>query len=122
MTNPPNKEDNLFCTLELTKKQAKGLLYIFSAFTILVLGMWVVISEHNIHAKQAQEIEQIKLDLEECRAEATAWYNATTSLSDQIVFAALKGLPAEKVNTNIATEFAVKGHELKCIEPKLPTG
>jgi hypothetical protein len=61
-------------------------------------------------------------ELDECVQEATAWYNATTALSDAIVFAALKGLPAEKVDTNVATAFAVKGHELNCIQPKLPTG
>lgn len=60
--------------------------------------------------------------LNECIEEATAWYNATTALSDAIVFAALKGLPAEKVDTNVATAFAVRGHELNCIQPKLPTG
>lgn len=61
-------------------------------------------------------------ELDDCRAEATAWYNATTSLSDAIVFAALKGLPAEKIDTNVATAFAVKAHEINCIQPKLPTG
>jgi len=60
--------------------------------------------------------------LDECVQEATAWYNATTALSDAIVFAALKGLPSEQVDTNVATAFAVKGHELNCIQPKLPTG
>lgn len=60
--------------------------------------------------------------LEECRKEATAWYNASTALSDAIVFAALKGLPAENIDTNVATAFAVQGHELNCIQPKLPTG
>jgi hypothetical protein len=61
-------------------------------------------------------------ELDECVQEATAWYNATTALSDAIVFAALKGLPAEKVDTNVATAFAVKGHELNCIRTQLPTG
>ena len=59
---------------------------------------------------------------EECRQEATAWYMSSTALSDAIVMAALKGFPAEKVDTNVATAFAVRGHELNCIEPKLPTG
>lgn len=60
--------------------------------------------------------------LEECRQEATAWYMSSTALSDAIVMAALKGFPAEKVDTAVATAFAVRGHELNCIEPKLPTG
>ena len=76
--------------------------YISIGVFVLVLASWLVATE--------------------CQAEATAWYNATTSLSDQIAFAALKGLPAEKVDTNISTAFAVKGHELNCIQPKLPTG
>lgn len=61
-------------------------------------------------------------ELEECRQEATAWYMSSTALSDAIVMAALKGFPAEKVDTAVATAFAVRGHELNCIEPKLPTG
>lgn len=60
--------------------------------------------------------------LDECRAEAEAWYLSSTALSDAIVFAALKGWPAEKVDTNVAVAFAIKGHELNCIEPKLPPG
>lgn len=121
MTNQQNNND-VFCTLELTKKHVRWLTYILSVATLLVLGIWVAVSESSIHAKQVQQLEELQQQVEECQAEATAWYNATTSLSDEIVFAALKGLPAEKVNTDIATQFAVKGHELKCIEPKLPTG
>jgi hypothetical protein len=89
---------------------------------LITLYIWSFIADRNHDRAIKEEINNLKIELEECRAEATAWYNATTSLSDEIVFAALKGLPAEKVNTNIATQFAVKGHELKCIEPKLPTG
>lgn len=59
---------------------------------------------------------------EECKQEATAWYMSSTALSDAIVMAALKGLPAEKVDTNVAVAFAIRGHELNCIQPKLPTG
>lgn len=59
---------------------------------------------------------------QECKDEATAWYLSSTALSDAIVFAALNGLPAEKVDTNVAVAFAVRGHELNCIQPKLPTG
>lgn len=60
--------------------------------------------------------------LEECRQEATVWYMSSTALSDAIVRAALNGFPAEKVDTTVATAYAVQGHELNCIEPKLPTG
>ena len=71
-----------------------------------------------ISLMQKSDIEKY----EECRSEATAWYNATTALSDAILMAALKGLPAEKVDTGVATAFAVQGHELNCIRPKFPTG
>lgn len=122
MTNLPNKDDNVFCTLELTKRQARAIVIILSIFTLTVLAIWVAISENHIHTQQAKESEQIKIELEECRAEATAWYNAATSLSDEIALTALRGQLAEQVNTEIALAFAVKGHELKCIQPKLPTG
>ena len=88
----------------------------FNGLLAGVLGMLLVILLATTLNKPSSD----KLD--ECVQEATAWYNATTALSDAIVFAALKGLPAEKVDTNVATAFAVKGHELNCIQPKLPTG
>jgi predicted Co/Zn/Cd cation transporter (cation efflux family) len=71
-----------------------------------------------INIMQYNKVQQY----EECKAEATAWYMSSTALSDAIVMAALKGFPAEKVDTNVAVAFAIKGHELQCIEPKLPTG
>ena len=88
----------------------------FNGLLAGVLGMLLVILLATTLNKPSND----KLD--ECVQEARAWYNATTALSDAIVFAALKGLPAEKVDTNVATAFAVKGHELNCIQPKLPTG
>jgi hypothetical protein len=88
----------------------------FNGLLAGVLGMLLVILLATTLNKPSSD----KLD--ECVQEATAWYNATTALSDAIVFAALKGLPAEKVDTGVATAFAVKGHELNCIQPKLPTG
>jgi hypothetical protein len=80
-----------------------------------VLGMLLVVLLATIPRTSEDK-------LNECIEEAQAWYNATTALSDAIVFAALKGLPAEQVDTNVATAFAVRGHELNCIQPKLPTG
>jgi hypothetical protein len=80
-----------------------------------VLGMLLVVLLATIPRTSEDK-------LNECIEEARAWYNATTALSDAIVFAALKGLPAEQVDTNVATAFAVRGHELNCIQPKLPTG
>lgn len=88
----------------------------FNGLLAGVLGMLLVILLATTLNKPSNN------ELDECVQEATAWYNATTALSDAIVFAALKGLPAEKVDTNVATAFAVKGHELNCIQPKLPTG
>lgn len=122
MTNQKSNKDNVFYTLELTKTQVRVLLIVLAFATISTLAVWVGVSEHNIHTQQKQQTEQLKLELEECRAEATAWYNSSTALSDAIALAALKGLPAEKVDTNIAIPFAVKGHELNCIRPKFPTG
>ena len=82
-----------------------------------VVGMLVVVGLTTALNKVGSPTE-----LEECRQEATAWYMSSTALSDAIVMAALKGFPAEKVDTSVATAFAIKGHELNCIEPKLPTG
>ena len=67
---------------------------------------------------QNQQLERLRT----CEAEARAWYMSSTALSDAIVMAALKGFPAEKVDTGVATAFAVQGHELNCIRPQLPTG
>jgi uncharacterized membrane protein affecting hemolysin expression len=122
MTNNPNEEDNLFCTLELTKKQARWVVTILTVATLIVLSIWVVVSEQSMKAQQTEQFDQLKSELEECRAEATAWYNSSTALSDAIVTEALRGGLAEQVNTDIALAFAIKGHELKCIEPKFPTG
>lgn len=121
MTNHPSS-DEPFCTLELTRKQVNWLTYILTFAVIVVLAVWVVVSESSIHTKQIQQIEQLQNDLNECVAEATAWYNSSTALSDAIVREAMRGGLAEQVDTNVATAFAVKGHELKCIEPKFPTG
>jgi len=88
----------------------------FNGLLAGVLGMLLVILLATTLNKPSNN------ELDECVQEATAWYNATTALSDAIVFAALKGLPAEKVDTNVATAFAVKGHELNCIRTQLPTG
>lgn len=114
-------DDKLY-TLEIKKSHLMWIVYISIGVFVLALASWLVATESNIHKAQDQKIEQLQKKLTECQAEATAWYNATTSLSDQIAFAALKGLPAEKVNTDISVAFAVKGHELNCIQPKLPTG
>lgn len=113
--------DKLY-TLEIKKSHIVWVISISIAVFLISLASWLVATESNIHKAQNQKIEELQKQLTECQAEATAWYNATTSLSDQIAFAALKGLPAEKVNTDISTAFAVKGHELNCIQPKLPTG
>jgi hypothetical protein len=88
----------------------------FNGLLAGVLGMLLVILLATTLNKPSNN------ELDECVQEATAWYNATTALSDAIVFAALKGLPAEQVDTNVATAFAVQGHELDCIRPKFPTG
>lgn len=81
---------------------------------------WFVTSTVNIDARN--EIVKLKEELSVCRQEAQMWYLSSTSLSDAIAFAALKGLKAENVDTNLAIPFAVKGHELNCIRPQLPTG
>jgi hypothetical protein len=88
----------------------------FNGLLAGVLGMLLVILLATTLNKPSDD----KLD--ECVQEARAWYNATTALSDAIVMAALKGFPAEKVDTGVATAFAVQGHELDCIRPKFPTG
>ena len=89
---------------------------------IIMIALGVIIGTFLTSWANHDNNEQLHNKLEECRAEATAWHNATTALSDAIVFGALKGLPAENVDTNVATAFAVKGHELNCIQPKLPPG
>lgn len=81
-----------------------------------------VVTANTVNLDARNEIEQLKSELSVCKEEATAWYNATTILSDNIAFAALKGLPAEKVDSSMAMPFAIKAHELNCIQPKLPTG
>lgn len=92
---------------------------------ILVLGLiltWLFSVESRILEQDKAEITQLQEELQECKDEATAWYNSSTALSDAIALQALRGGLAENVDTNIAISFAVKGHELKCIEPKMPTG
>lgn len=96
----------------------------FVLATILsgLLLTWVFTVEDRIAQEKNTEIVNLQKELEECRAEATAWYNSSTALSEAIVDQAMRSGPASSVNTDIALAFAIKGHELKCIQPRIPTG
>jgi hypothetical protein len=103
----------------MSKEFIKGVAVTVGVFA-LAGGLIVTANTVNLDARN--EIEKLKSELSVCKEEATAWYNATTILSDNIALAALKGFPAEKVDTNMAIPFAIKAHELNCIQPKFPTG
>lgn len=115
------KNDEMF-TVHIKRSHMLWTIYISVAVFVLALSAWVFTTELNVHAAQDKKIAELQKEVDECRAEATAWYNSSTALSEEIVFASLKGLMAEKINTDIATHFAVEGHALKCIQPKFPTG
>jgi hypothetical protein len=104
---------NYFAGHFWTKTMTKALWKTLAITTIIWASVMTI-----LNVLHSQELER----LQTCEAEATAWYMSSTALSDAIVRAALNGFPAEKVDTNVATAFAVRGHELNCIRPKFPTG
>jgi hypothetical protein len=61
-------------------------------------------------------------ELEICKEEATAWYNATVTQSDAIARWFLNGKPEGMLDFTVSQNFATKGHELTCVENGLPRG
>jgi uncharacterized membrane-anchored protein YhcB (DUF1043 family) len=109
-------------TLKIKSSHIRWALHISLSIIVLILLGWVIATERSIHAENESTLEQLQLELEECREEATAWYNSSTALSEAIVDQAMRGGLATSVNTDIALAFAIEGHELKCIQPRIPTG
>lgn len=68
------------------------------------------------------DINAVKEKQKECEAEATAWYNAYTSLTDEFARWSLRGDRNAEIDASISLNFATQGHALKCIEPVFPPG
>ena len=67
-------------------------------------------------------VNNTQSQLEECRKEATAWYNATTAQADEFYYYMLRGQQPGTLNHDVSHIFIAQGHELGCIQPKLPPG
>lgn len=67
-------------------------------------------------------LNQTQSQLEECRAEATAWYNATTAQADEFYYWVARGQLPGTLNHDVSHIFIAQGHALHCIETKIPTG
>lgn len=70
----------------------------------------------------AADMNATKQQLEGCKAEATAWYNAQTALSDELARWSMRGDRNAEIDASISLNFATQGHALKCIEPVFPPG
>jgi hypothetical protein len=73
-------------------------------------------------SNESSELEDLRFEVEECRAEAKAWYDSSTALADAIAIEAMRGGLASEVDTEVATYFAIQGHSLRCIERRFPPG
>ena len=86
--------------------------YVFVALVGIIIGSLLTV----------QQAKEYKRELNECRAEATAWYNASTAEMDELTRWSMFGDRNMPINTDIAVNFATQGHALRCIEAKFPTG
>jgi hypothetical protein len=60
--------------------------------------------------------------LNTCREEAKAWYNATVTQADEFYYWMDRGQQPGELDFGVSHIFIAKGHELNCIQTKLPTG
>ena len=60
--------------------------------------------------------------LNTCRAEATAWYNATVTQADEFYYWMNRGSIPGELDFGVSHIFIAEGHELNCIRTQLPTG
>jgi len=60
--------------------------------------------------------------INECKAEATAWYNATVTQADEFYYWMNRGQQPGELDFGVSHIFIAKAHELNCIQTKLPTG
>jgi hypothetical protein len=92
---------------EITIKRSYFYILFSSFIVIFIIAIWALILEHNT-TKQ----------LEECRAEATAWYNANATQSDETAKWFLQGQQPGTLDYTISQMYAKEGHDLGCIEPR----
>jgi hypothetical protein len=60
--------------------------------------------------------------INECKQEAQAWYNATVTQANEFYYWMDRGQQSGELDFGVSQTFMAKGHELSCIQPKLPTG
>jgi hypothetical protein len=92
--------------------------YLYFNIKPIAIGLFVGI----VVASLILTLNDSSEELETCREEATAWYNATITQSDAIARWFLNGQPEGMLDFSISQNFATQGHELTCIENTFPRG
>lgn len=92
-------------------KRITKLKLIFAGLMTAIVILSVIVVVQNIELKETRE----------CKAEAEAWYNAAVTQADAMYYWMARGQQG-LLDFGVSHIYIAKGHELHCIEPKLPTG
>jgi hypothetical protein len=90
-------------------KQINKLILIGLA-TLIVMLTVVVVVQHN-------ELQQTR----ECKEEAMAWYQATTTQADEFYYWLARGQQSP-LDFGVSHIYIAKAHDLNCIRTILPPG